>query len=96
MAGAIRVGAGRNSVKSNLASTLTTRNHLLDHNFSAKTLMIEEKKKKKKDKDENEDSDDSIDSSGYQDELLGEGGVCYVERVGVSTNLFSKDSIVFI
>ena len=95
MAGAIRVGAGRNSVESKLASTLTTRNHLLDHNFSAKTLMIEEKKKKKK-KDKDEDSDDSIDSIENQDELLGEGGVCYVERVGVSTNLFSKDSIVFI
>ena len=53
--------------------------------------MIEEKKK-----DKDEDSDDSIDSIENQDELMGEGGVCYVERVGVSTNVFCKDSIIFI
>ena len=83
IAGAIRVGAGRKSVESKLAGNLTSRNHLLDNNFSAKTLMMKEKKKKK-----NEDADeDSDDSDEDQDVLVGEDGLCYVERGGVSNVL---------
>ena len=78
IAGAIRVGAGRDSIQSGLQSSLTSRNHELDDLFQAKSLMLKEKKKKKKDDSESDDS---------EDELTEDDGSTYVEKVGVSNFL---------
>ena len=74
MAGAIRVSAGRKSVEPGLASALTARNHMLDEQFEAKTLVMKEKKKKKTEDDSDQSDDEIEDDDGY----------LYTERVGVS------------
>ena len=76
VAGAIRVAAGRKSVAPNLAESLKSRNHSLDHMFYAKSLMLEEKKKKK--------ADDESDDESYEEESLEDGNCQYVEKIGVS------------
>ena len=69
------MGAGRKSIESGLARSLTERNHQLDHLFRAETLKLKEKKKKKK---------DAEDSSESEDDLEIEDGYHFVERIGVS------------
>ena len=56
IATAIRVRAGRNSVQSGLAESLTVRNHILDDLFSSKVLKLKEKKK----------DDTDVDDDGYR------------------------------
>ena len=62
--------AGRKSVQPNLGDTLKSRNHSLDHLFSCKTVIIEDKKKNSE-CDSDSDEEDVVNKS-------------YVERVGVS------------
>ena len=58
--GAIRVIAGRDGVEPGLASSLTSRNHVLEDLFCAKTLTMQQKKKKKKDgADDDSEEEDS-------------------------------------
>ena len=76
VAGAIRVAAGRKSVAPNLAESLKSRNHSLDHMFYAKSLMLEEKKKKKSDNESDDESD--------EEESSEDGNCQYVEKIGVS------------
>ena len=77
IAGAIRVGAGRDSIEPGLAEKLTSRNHELDDLFTAETLILKQKKKKKKD-------DDSSESDNSDDELTEDDGYNYVEKIGVN------------
>ena len=77
------MGAGRKSIESGLADSLTDRNHMLDHLFKAETLQMKEKKKKKDD-DDNEEED----LSDSEAELEIENGYKYIERVGVSNVFF--------
>ena len=79
IAAGIRVGAGMNSVEPHLATSLKTRNHILDDNFSSKTLMLQQKKKKRKDTDDDEQDDDTD-----EENEVDEDGCQYVEKVGVS------------
>ena len=72
IAGAICVGAGRKSIESGLAKSLTERNHQLDHLFRAETLKLKEKKKK-----------DDEDSSESEDDLEIDDGYQFIERIGV-------------
>ena len=73
IAGAIRVAAGRKSVEPSLASSLTSRNHKLDHLFIAKSLAMKEKKKRNKDTDDEDTDDDDL------DDLVDDDGYHYVE-----------------
>ena len=67
-------------METNLAGSLTERNHLLDPLFYSETLLLKKKKKQKKDDEEedeeedDEDGDETVDDDGYQ----------MIERVGVS------------
>ena len=63
-------------METNLAGSLTERNHLLDSLFYSETLLLKKKKKQKKDDEEedDEDGDETVDDDGYQ----------MIERVGVS------------
>ena len=90
IAGAIRVRAGRDSVEPGLACSLTSRNHVLEDLFCAKTLTMKQKKKKKKDgADDDSEEEDSgevheVVHGGVQDGVQEDDGYRSIQRVGVS------------